>query len=49
MVSCDWVNGLCLFAAIGWLLDATVAVGIERFNVLVERKCTEIERRLRDK
>ena len=49
MVSCDWVHGLCLFAAVGWLLDATVAVGIERFNVLVERKCTEIERRLRDK
>ena len=49
MVMPDWVHGLCLFAVVGWLLDATVAVGIERFNTLVDRRCTEIEKRLREK
>ena len=45
----DWVHGLCLFAVVGWLLDATVGVGLQRFNVAVDRRCTDIERRLRDK
>ena len=49
MVTPDWVHGLCLFAVVGWLLDATVAVGLERFNLLVDRRCTEIEKRLREK
>ena len=49
MVTPDWVHGLCLFAVVGWLLDATVAVGLERFNLLVNRRCTEIEKRLREK
>ena len=49
MVAPDWVHGLCLFAVVGWLLDATVAVGLERFNLLVDRRCTEIEKRLREK
>ena len=45
----DWVNGLCLFAVVGWMLDATVAVGIERFNAMVDQRCSEIEERLREK
>ena len=49
MVTPDWVHGLCLFAVVGWLLDATVAVGLERFNLLVDRRCTEIEKRMREK
>ena len=45
----DWVHGLCFFAVVGWLLDATVAVGIQHFNVMVDQRCSEIEERLREK
>jgi hypothetical protein len=49
MMTPDWVHGLCFFAVVGWLLDATVAVGMERFNVMVDRRCNEIEKRLLEK
>ena len=44
-----WVNGLCLFAVIGWMPDAMVAVGIRRFNVVVDQCCSEIDERLCEK
>ena len=42
MVTPDWVHGLCLFAVVGWLLDATVAVGLERFNLRIERFASSV-------